>query len=172
VKARRPLPTTETLRGLFSYDPGAGVVRWRIATRGRGGHIPAGAIAGTKTEGYGKVTINQTTYPTHRVIWKIWYGTEPPDYIDHIDGNKANNKISNLRAATCAQNMANRTSSALNTTGYKGVSKNAGAYVAWITVNYRQRYLGRYRTAAEAHDAYAAAALALHGEFANAGGAP
>lgn len=92
--------------------------------------------------------------------------------VDHIDGNKSNNRIDNLRPASVSQNAWNSKKRVNNTSGYKGVSFNAPGrerpWMASIGVNGKRKTIGRYETAEEAHQAYCAAAQALHGEFARA----
>lgn len=85
---------------------------------------------------------------------------------DHIDRNKLNNRRGNLRAATVTQNNQNRGRLSSNTTGYKGVSKDRLRFAAVIEANGKRKYLGSFRSALAAAEAYDRAALALHGEFA------
>jgi hypothetical protein len=89
--------------------------------------------------------------------------------IDHIDGNGLNNQRSNLRLATPMQNRRNTHRRSTFTSRYKGVSWNAKDRVwrAFIYVNYKQIYLGRFRDEVEAAKAYDQAALELFGEFAS-----
>lgn len=103
----------------------------------------------------------------HRLILGV------PDGIfgDHIDGNGLNNRRSNLRPASGAENQRNRRISITNTSGFKGVSwhKNRAKWQANITTAGRQIHLGLFETAEEAHASYIAAANKFHGDFANAG---
>ena len=87
---------------------------------------------------------------------------------DHINGNGLDNRRSNLREATPAQNGQNRRRGLDNRSGFKGVSWNARdrKWQAHIRVNGPQRSLGYYETAEEAAQAYDAAARDLHGEYA------
>lgn len=106
----------------------------------------------------------------HRVILARMLGRElvKGELVDHIDTNTLNNQRENLRLATNAQNQRNKRISASNTTGYKGVSyhEHAKKYRADITVDRKLIYLGYFKTAEEAHEAYKAAAVKYHGEFA------
>ena len=118
------------------------------------------------------VYAHRTSYDTatrqrvcmHRVIMGEPIGLE----IDHIDGDGLNNRRSNLRAATHSENMRNRTQQKNNTSGFKRVCwhKQARKWTAAIKVNGRQKHLGMFDKAEDAHAAYCAAAANLHGEFA------
>jgi hypothetical protein len=90
--------------------------------------------------------------------------------VDHIDGDRLNNRRQNLRLCSNAENQRNRGRNSNNTTGYKGVYRNPGSkrrpWLAKIGVNGRLQYLGSFTTAGEAARAYDQAARRLHGEFA------
>ena len=87
--------------------------------------------------------------------------------VDHIDGDGLNNRLGNLRIATKSQNQCNRRPMATSTTGLKGVSpyNRDGTWRARISVRGRRISLGYYKTPAEAHAAYVAASIKLHGPF-------
>lgn len=89
-------------------------------------------------------------------------------YIDHRNGNKLDNRRSNLRLCTRSQNYANRGKQSNNTGPYKGAHYHRGhrRWEARIQAAGTQYYLGQYNTAAEAARAYNDAALRYHGEFA------
>jgi len=104
------------------------------------------------------------TVRLHRVVMKAQRGQE----VDHINGDKLDNRKENLRFVTRAQNTVNSPMRATNTTGYKGVRRNKGQYwAAFIRVNGKQRHLGHFATAEEAARAYDEAAFAEWGEFAH-----
>lgn len=102
----------------------------------------------------------------HVVIAQRMYGRtlNPGEMVDHINGNALDNRRSNLRICTNAQNQCN--SRARNKTGFKGVHHRGNKYYAQITVNRKCITLGVYVTPEEAHAAYCKAALEYHGEFA------
>lgn len=94
-----------------------------------------------------------------------------PRIVDHINGNRIDNRRSNLRICTKAQNGWNQGKQKTNKTGYKGVSKNSccDSFCAQIRCNGVKHHLGSYPTAEEAYEVYCLAADLLHGEFANHG---
>lgn len=107
------------------------------------------------------------TLRMHRLV----LGAKPGDLIDHVNGCGLDNRLSNLRFATRAQNGWNAQASSLNTSGVRGVhwNKSDRRWVATITANRKRHFLGNFRNLDEAAEAYAAAARALHGEFRRAG---
>lgn len=91
--------------------------------------------------------------------------------VDHINGIKTDNRLSNLRICTPAQNQHNQKKRMDNTSGYKGVAfrRDSGRFRARISINGKRKNLGSFDSAEEAYEAYCAAAIELHGEFANFG---
>jgi hypothetical protein len=96
------------------------------------------------------------------------------EFPDHINGDKLDNRRSNLRLATNAENAFNRGRNINNSTGYKGVYHNPGSavrpFIARIMVNRQSQYLGSFPTAQEAALAYDAAAVRIAGQFAQVNG--
>jgi hypothetical protein len=88
--------------------------------------------------------------------------------IDHINGNKLDNRKCNLRICTNKENAKNKKLNINNKTGYKGThfDKDSGKYLAQIVCNYKRIYIGRYEKLIDAALAYNAAAIKYHGEFA------
>ena len=104
----------------------------------------------------------------HRVNWFIYNNEIPDDYIDHIDGQKDNNRIENLRRCSIAQNQRNMKKPRTNSTGFKGVYVNNGRgkpYCAQVKFNNKKYYLGSFNTKEEAKEAYDNKARELHGDF-------
>lgn len=108
-------------------------------------------------------TGKQRTIRMHRVLMGKPEGFE----VDHIDGDGLNNRRSNLRVATKAQNQHNQRLARHNTSGFKGVGwhKRVGKWAARITLQGKMRHLGYFGTPEEASAAYASASKNLHGEF-------
>lgn len=104
----------------------------------------------------------------HRAAWAIHYGSLPEQHIDHIDGNKLNNRIDNLRICTHNQNQYNQGIRATNKSGYKGVSymKSAKRWQAQICCNKKVTHLGLFIHKEDAAHAYDKAAILIHGDFA------
>jgi len=115
--------------------------------------------------GYKKIKVEGKEYPLHHVLWFLWKGVWPENYIDHIDGNKLNNSIHNLREATHEQNTRNAKVRKDSLFGYKGVTKATGRGKGY-RARLGQKYLGTFSTAEPAAQAYNDAALATYGEFA------
>lgn len=174
--ARKPLPSRNLVRQLLDYDPETGVLTWRwrpqkmfLARRNFlvwnqcFAHKEAGTIL---VNGYVSIGIEQSLHMAHRLIWLLVYGEPIPEEIDHIDGRKHNNKLTNLRAATRSENQANAKIRTDSTTGVKGVSAYRDGYMARISVNGEKIFLGLFSTLREAAAARREAAERLHGEFA------
>ena len=98
----------------------------------------------------------------------LMFHNKLPKYVDHIDGNKLNNKIENLREATNAQNSWNAGIRKNNTSGVKGVywEKKSNCWHAQCFVNYQNHFLGRYKNIEEAKKVVAEFRTKHHGEFA------
>lgn len=166
----KQLPTVERLNEEFEYRSEEGeIYRRRSSGLGR-----KGAKAGGITPyGYRFALINCTSYQLHRIIWKMHYGTEPLRHIDHIDGNKLNNRVDNLREATVSENLFNSKIRSDSTTGIKGISydgspKRRKRWRAVIMVDQKFIQVGRFLTKEEAVTALDEARDRLHGEFARA----
>lgn len=138
---------------MFGYDQALG----RLTKNGK----PIGWMSAT---GYRYVTVGKTHYKEHRLIWLRETGAWPVGQLDHIDNDRANNRISNLRDVTGSENQWNTGLNKSNTSGYRGVAfhKGAGRYIAKIKRGGKQIHLGYFDTAEEAAKAYAAARSVLH----------
>lgn len=158
-------PPIERVRQILEYEPVTGRLLWRVTS----GRAIAGREAGNfdKTIGYRRVPIDGKSILAHHVVWGIVKGVWPAQ-LDHTDGDKANNRIENLRESDQRQNLANIGRPRHNTSGKKGVSfhKATGMWQAQINIAKKKKYLGTFSTADEAHAAYLAAAIAEYGEFA------
>lgn len=133
----------------------------------------AGTITG---HGYRYIRVNGKMMLAHRMAWLMAHGEDPKGkLVDHINGDRLDNRIENLRVATFSQNGANAQRHSRNTNGLKGASKVVrkgrwtGRWQASITVRNRQINLGYFDTKEEAHAAYLDAAREHQGEFANSG---
>jgi hypothetical protein len=163
-----PLPSLAELNDLLDYDPETGIFTWKKFVSGTAG---VGSIVGTlHPTGYIHICINRKKYPAHRLAYKMYHGSDPVDMIDHIDCDKTNNRIANLRDATNTQNKRNTGLSKNNTSGIKGVGVNPcsrkNPWRAQIEINNKCINLGSYKTKEEAALAYEKAAKEYFGEFA------
>jgi hypothetical protein len=178
----KKLPSQEYLKILFRYYEDSGKLYWRTRPREHfkcvrswnmwNGKFAMGQAGSNRKDGYNSVTIDREYYATHRVIWKLVTGEDPPEYIDHKLGRDKGNPIINLRLATNIENNCNsRTRKNKRTSVYKGVhfSPDRGTFIAQIQVNKVKKHLGCFVSEVEAHKAYCAAAVKYHGEFSNTG---
>jgi hypothetical protein len=122
-------------------------------------------------DGYRQGAIQGRTMRAHRVIWMMMTGARPPDDIDHIDGDRSNNRWGNLRSATRSQNMHNMKMVDRNKSGATGVVRQGGRWVARLRVDGKHLYLGSFGDLEEAR-AVRSAAQAAHGYTARHGMAP
>ena len=176
--AARDLPDVAYLRECLDYDPSTGEFWWRERPRGhfsseQGWKMRntrfAGKQAGTVMPvGYLHLSLNYRFYYAHRLVWLLTYGAPVPLQIDHIDGDRANNRVSNLRAANHADNGANAKVHRDNSIGVKGVRlrKRDGTFQAYIARDGKMHILGNFATIEEAAAVRREAAERLHGKFA------
>lgn len=156
--------SAERVRDCLSYDPETGVFVWVKPPKEH--KRLAGKVAGCKRTGYLMIKFDGVGYKAHRLAWLYVYGELPSVGIDHRDGNPLNNRISNLRPATQAQNGANAARKAGKPTP-KGVRKlPSGRYQARIRYAEKLRTIGTFNSAEAAAQAYLAESKRLNGEFA------
>lgn len=155
------LLTQHRLKELLSYDAKTGVFYWRF--RPRYG-IAVGSVAGSTTsDNYTVIRVGGAHYKAHRLAWLYVYGHWPKNDLDHIDGNRLNNRIANLREASRSLNLENqRRARSDNRTGLLGVSKRYNGYQARIHVGGVSKHIGLFQTAEAAHAAYLKAKRELH----------
>ena len=136
--------TQERLKEILSYNPETGEFI-HLLSRGKG---KKGRVAGSvhPTKEYRYIRIEGKNYFSHRLAWFYVYGEWPQDQIDHIDGNRLNNRIENLRDVTNAENRRNTKRQSNNTSGVTGVRrrKNHRKWEARIKVNRRCIHLGYF----------------------------
>lgn len=144
MKAKQ-LPTLDRLQELFEYKDGK--LYWKTITSYR---VKPGREAASvnKITGYSRTMIDGTRYNTHRVIWKPCTGKDPVGDIDHINQNKQDNRIENLRDVSRTQNLLNQSA--------KGVYYNALAdrYIARIGYKGKGIHIGCFTTESEAKNHY------------------
>jgi hypothetical protein len=118
-------------------------------------------------DGYIYLYFDGKNYPLHHLVF-MYFNNKKPDFdIDHIDGDKINNKINNLREATKKENNQNRCTHSDNKTGFKGVVQYGEKYRAYIKHDGVTINLGSFDTPEEASAVYKKESKKLFGEFYN-----
>ena len=149
----------EYIKENFRYDPETGILYRSLKCSSE-------KAVGYKRDGYLRCTIKKKSFNVHRICWFLHSGKWPDDQVDHIDGDRSNNKISNLRSATNQQNCFNTKKYSNNRSGFKGVSfhKKSGKWRAQIRYQY-VIHLGYFDKVEEASAAYEKKAEELFGDF-------
>lgn len=160
----KPVPTLERVKELFDYR-GDGLYWKKTFSKAVQGDR-AGLI---DMFGYRLVGVDGEIYKEHKLVW-LWHTGTYPKYLDHVNGDRSDNRLGNLRECTSSQNSQNRARASNNTTGFKGVyfDKATQKFRARIYINGQRKGLGYFLTGEEAAQAYAAAAKEVYGEFAKA----
>ena len=153
--------TQEVLKEIFCYYPDTGLF---VRRSGR-----YAGVAGSNTSRYVDVSIGNRMFQAHRLAWLYVYGSFPKGAIDHINGDKRDNRLFNLREATRSENGCNRGKGKANSSGFKGVDLWCGKWRARIKKHGKSVFLGYFEIAEKAHEAYCDAAKEIHGNFHNGG---
>ena len=155
--------TQQTALELFEYLDGN--LFWRVKPCD---NLPAGTKAGTlASRGYLQTMVQGRLYRNHQLVYLMHHGLIPK-FIDHIDGNKLNNKIDNLRETDKCKNNYNAQKRKDNTSGFKGVSfnKRTGKWYGYIMHHRKHIHLGTFKTPEEANVAVCEARKHYHGDHA------
>jgi hypothetical protein len=145
----------EAVKSKLDYDKDTGLFTWKKGNGLRAKGEVAGQVSGW---GYIRISLSRKKYSAHQLAWLLTYGEWPENQIDHRDGNKRNNAISNLRLATpCLNQLYNNRPRRNNSTGFVGISPDRGRFKAQLKINGKCHYLGNFSTAEEAAKAYAEA---------------
>lgn len=166
--AAKPLPDANLLRQLLRYEPETGKLFWlartpalypglpedeaaRLVNLWNGENAGKEAFLKVDSDGYLRGSLLGRSRRAHRVIWKLVTNGDPAE-IDHIDGNRANNRLANLRAALPVDNATNRKNRSDNTSGKIGVgfSSKTGKWRARIRLHGKRHNLGEFDTLEDA----------------------
>lgn len=156
----------QTLKSQVDYDPETGIFTWPLSK----GKKHGGKVAGcADPRGYIRIGILKKRYWAHRLAWLYVYGEMPDCDIDHVNQNKNDTRISNLRLASRNMNNGNSGIWKTNTSGYRGVSldKKDGKYECYIWKEDVKHHLGRFFCPKEAALRYNKEALDYFGEYAS-----
>jgi hypothetical protein len=156
--------TAEWLRRLLDYDPETGHFYWKVMI---GDRSPVGKRAGGERNGYWRIKIDGIYYRASRLAFLIVHGYWPSELVDHINRNRLDDRIVNLREASPAQNLVNSKLRKDNSTGYKGVqfSKKNGKYQALGHRNGKPVHLGFFDDPEKASAAYIGFSRGVYGDY-------
>lgn len=140
------------IREHLTYDPETGEFFHSIRKLGTKLGSRAGRV---NAQGYIDITINRQTYKAHRLAWFFVHGEWPKELIDHKNGIRTDNRITNLRDVSQSVNMQNRKKAQANSlSGFLGVRPHKKKWQAVITINGKSVPLGTYDTPEEAQQVY------------------
>jgi len=168
VNNLRKFTDVKRINELFIYDSSTGLVTRKI----KRAQFNEGSIVGTNhISGYLAARVDGNIYLLHRLIWCIVYGEWPACYIDHIDGNRKNNSLSNLREANHYENTQNAKIRGDNTSGIKGVnfSSKLNKWIARVQTNTKRIHLGAFDNIEDAKLCIEHYRLLAHKNFTNNG---
>ena len=168
--AHKQLPPSDLLRKLLRYEPETGKLFWRRRCRSFFTSDTAWKIWNTRycdtealttpdVRGYFRGRLLKEPVAAHRIAWAMHYGHGPDGEIDHINGNRADNRIDNLRVVTSAENKKNLAMNSRNTSGISGVGwhKATGKWRAYLRVAGKHKQLGLFLSKQDAAQAVALA---------------
>jgi len=160
--------TQEELKELLNYDQDTGIFTWKVSPARQ---VSSGDIAGTKRkDGYIQIKVDNELILSHRLAWIYMYGYLPK-YIDHINGQRDDNRIINIREVSNQQNSLNSKISKNNTSGIKGVywDKSRNKWVAKLFVNGKCKFCKRFDDMDLAKLVIEEVRNKYHGKYANHG---
>ncbi|MDO8972094.1 MAG: HNH endonuclease signature motif containing protein [Saprospiraceae bacterium] len=153
--------TQTRLHELFGLNTETGELIWRVSK----GSKKQGNIAGSiNKKGYRCIKIDGRNYKAHRLVWLYTFGSWPKDQLDHIDGNRSNNRLDNLRECTHGENQQNLAPKTGGTSNYPGIywAKHVQKWQVSIRIKGKSEYLGLFTNELEAAEAYKLAKQLYH----------
>lgn len=147
--------TREYLLWLFHYDRENGKLYWKNHWSASKRTLLVGKEAGNVGQhGYVHIGISQKYFKLHRLIWFLETNQWPKDTVDHINGNKLDNRFVNLRVVTNRQNCSNKKHHRRGRLVGASVWKRDGNWMSKIQINGKVVHLGYFNTELEAHQRY------------------
>jgi hypothetical protein len=145
-------PTYEEVSQYLTYNPETGILTWTDRAAGK---VKGKTAGGPNTAGYIDLKCNGKRMYGHRVAWLLTHKEWPAKHIDHINGDKADNRIENLRVVSNLCNHRNMKQHERNTSGVTGVyfNKNSKKWQAYITIEYKTKHLGLFKYLVDAETA-------------------
>ena len=149
------------LRCVLVYDEDRGCLFWHGLSGARADRngMEAGSL---RPDGYLQFAFKRRPHLAHRVAWAMHHGHWPADFIDHIDGNRSDNRITNLRVVTAGQNSQNAGDKPRKVGPAKGVHPLRDRFCAYISKGGKKFHLGTYASIADAVQARKIAEILLH----------
>ena len=135
--------TQEYLKSILDYNCDTGIFTWKVNKSKRS---KAGSIAGWHDNGYTRIEIDGKAYKAHRLAWLYVYGELPEVLIDHVNSNRSDNRLCNLRQATYQENSENYKTPKTNTSGVKNVSwyKQLNKWVVSMSIKGKKKTIGYF----------------------------
>lgn len=146
--------TQKELKHHLRYDSETGI--FTRTENVNSNNSSSGRITGSVSNtGYLVIRVLDVLYTAHRLAWLYSYGSFPSFDVDHINGDRHDNRLSNLRAVTREENMKNKCISICNSSGKTGVSwdSSRNKWAAYGGIRYKKVYIGRFATLSDASDA-------------------
>ena len=160
--------TQEELKELLDYNSETGVFTWKVSPARQ---VFSGDIAGTKRkDGYIQIKVKNELILSHRLAWIYMYGYLPK-YIDHINGQRDDNRIINIREVSNQQNSLNSKISKNNTSGIKGVywDKSRNKWTVRLSIDGKCKFFKRFNDLDLAKLVIEEVRIKYHGKYANHG---
>lgn len=163
---KRKYPTKEQIEARYTYDPETGIFTSKVD--GINPRVRVGARSGKVCpDGYRSLSVDRCRYQASWIAWFLCTGKWPENEMDHINHDRGDDRIANLREADRSTNCGYKRSFVGNRTGYRGLKvQTNGRVAASICVNMKEIHLGTFDTSTEAAKVYDKAAIEHFGDFA------